>query len=240
MEKAILDYQMIEKGDRILLGISGGSDSLSLLKLLHEGMIHVTNDFSIHAVHLTLGFKEPEPPGWKLLESYFKELGITYSIIHTEISKIAFAPDAKKNPCFICSLYRRRETYKIAHEQKCNKIAYGHNKDDIVETLLINILYGRKIEAMNPIQEIFKGKMHIIRPFAYIEKNLLKEFAETSNLPVFPNPCPIDGHTRRQKIKELIVSLQKDEKNANIKENIFRSLAHVNMTFLPQTIKKNK
>ena len=238
MEKAILDYRMIERGDRILVAISGGPDSLSLLKLLHDGLIHVTNDFSIHAVHLTLGFKESEPPGWKLLESYFKKLGVSHSIIHTEISKIALASDAKKNPCFICSLYRRREIYKVAHQQKCNKIAYGHHKDDIVETLLINILYGRKIEAMNPVQEIFKGKMHIIRPLAYIEENLLKDFAEESNLPVLPNPCPMDGYTRRQKIKELIISLQKGEKNANIKENIFKSLTHVNVAFLPQTLKK--
>ncbi len=103
----------------------------------------------------------------------------------------------------------------MAHEQRCNKIAYGHHKDDIVETLLINILYGRKIEAMNTVQEIFKGKMHIIRPLAYIEEDLLKEFAEESNLPVLSNPCPMDGHTRRQKIKELIVSPTSNEKRMN-------------------------
>ncbi len=233
MEKAILDYQMIEKGDRILIGVSGGQDSLSLLKLLTSGLVHVTNDFSLTAVHINLGFDKTEPQGWRTLESHFQGLNIDYRIVHTRISDHALAPDARKNPCFICSFYRRREVYKVTHEEKCNKIAYGHHKDDIVETLLINILYGRKIEAMNPVQEIFRGKMHIIRPLSYTDENLLKKFAQESDLPMLHRMCPMEGRTRRQKVKDLIARLQEDEKNANIRENIFKSLTHVNVAFTP-------
>lgn len=240
MEEAILDYRMIEKGDRILLGVSGGPDSLSLLKLLHDGLVHVTNDFSIVAFHVTLGFEEKEPEGWRMLEAYFRDLGLEFQIMHTRISTHALAPDAKKNPCFICSLYRRKQVYEVAHQKKCNKIAYGHHKDDIVETLLINILYGRKIEAMNPVQEVFKGRMHVIRPLAYIEEDLLKKFAQDSGLPVLPRLCPMEGHTRRQRVKEIIFDLQKIEKNANIRENIFKSLNHVNVAFTPPKMKKSK
>jgi len=234
MEKAILDYQMIEKGDRILIGVSGGPDSLSLLKLLTGGLVHVTNDFSLTAGHINLGFDKTEPQGWRTLESHFQGLNIDYRIVHTRISDHALAPNARKNPCFICSFYRRREVYKVAHEEKCNKIAYGHHKDDIVETLLINILYGRKIEAMNPVQEVFWGKMHIIRPLSYTDENLLKNFAQESDLPVLRRSCPMEGRTRRQKVKELIARFQEDEKNANIRENIFKSLTHVNVALAPQ------
>ena len=233
MEKAILDYAMIKSGDRILVGVSGGPDSLTLLKLLHDRFIYVKDDFSLFVLHIDLGFQEAEPKSWFRLELYFQELGVDYRIVHTDISSRALDPRARKNPCFICSLNRRRAVYETAHEQGCNKIAYGHHKDDIVETLLINILYGRKIEAMCPVQEIFRGKMHIIRPLTYVEENLLKKFAQESNLPALPRLCPADGKTRRQRVKEIISSLQRSEKNANIRENIFKSLRHVKITSTP-------
>ena len=238
MAKALLDYHMIEKGDRILIGVSGGADSLSLLKLLSDEFIQKINPFSLIAVHINLGFQENEPKQWNLLETYFQRLGMEYRIVHTEISNQAFAPDAKKNPCFICSLYRRKKIYEIAHTEQCNKIAYGHHRDDVVETLLINILYGRKIEAMNPVQEVFKGKIHIIRPLIYIEENMLKQFARESEFPVFTKLCPMDGSSRRQKVKEMINHLQAEKSHANIRQNIFRSLSH-SKGFLKSVLYKN-
>jgi len=237
-EKAIRDYHMIDKGDRVLVGISGGPDSLSLLKFLHDRIVYNKHDFSLMAVHVELGFEQPGEKDWKMLETHFQSLGIEYRIIHTQISREAFAPDAKKNPCFICSIYRRRKVYETAHHENCNKIAYGHHKDDIVETLLLNILYGRKIEVMNPVQEVFRGKMHIIRPLAYMEEELMKKFALEEALPCLSRRCPMDGKTRRQRVKELIANLQEREKNANIRENIFKSLSHVNIAFAPTENKK--
>ncbi|MBN2031160.1 tRNA 2-thiocytidine(32) synthetase TtcA [bacterium] len=226
--KALYDYRMIEKGDRVLVGISGGADSLSLLNLLSDAFIQSINPFSLIAVHIDLGFQEKRPKKASLLESYFRQLGVEYRIVHTEIYKRAFDPDAVKNPCFICSMYRRRKIYETAHREGCNKIAYGHHRDDIIETLLINIFYGRKIEAMNPVQEVFKGKMQIIRPLVYIEETLLKQFAGELELPVLPKLCPEDGSSRRQKIKGIIDHLQSEERYANIRKNIFRSLYHSN------------
>ncbi len=234
MEKAILEYNMIDEGDRVLVGVSGGPDSLSLLKLLHERQIYAEQKASILACHVTMGFEEKGEPSWKALEQHFQNIGVEYRIIHTDISRHALDPDAKKNPCFICSMYRRRKVYELAHTEGCNKIANGHHKDDIVETLLINILYGRKIEAMNPMQEVFQGKIHIIRPLAYVEEELLKKFAVESRLPETVRLCPVDGQTRRQRIKEMIADLQAQEKNANIRENIFKSLRHVNIHFSPK------
>ena len=231
MEKAILEYRMIERGDRLLIGVSGGPDSLSLLNLLHERCTYGKDDFSITAIHIDLGFEEEGTQAREILENHFQKLGVEYRIIPTEISREALAPDARKNPCFICSHQRRRKVYEATHRENCNKIAYGHHKDDIVETLLINILYGRKIEAMNPVQEVFRGKMHIIRPLVYVEEELLKKYALEKKLPQLPRMCPMDGQTRRQHVKEIIAGLQEQEQNANIRENIFRSLGHVNITF---------
>ena len=228
-ERAIADFHMIEPGDRILIGVSGGADSLSLLQIFTEGFPHTTREFTFIAVHLDPGFDGTDKS--KALEKYFQSLHIDYLVEKTDIAAHALDPDAKKNPCFICSLHRRRRIYEIAHQRGYNKIAYGHHKDDIVETLLLNILYGRKIESMNPVQEVFQGNLHIIRPFTYLDEHLLKQFAREMALPVFPKYCPMDGKTRRETVKQLILDLQSLEKNANIKENIYKSLKHVNFGF---------
>jgi tRNA 2-thiocytidine biosynthesis protein TtcA len=228
-EKAILDYEMIRPGDRVLVGVSGGVDSFALLRYLKDGFIHATNAFSFMALHVDLGFKESGEELSQNLEQMFQKMDVEYRIVHTKISQKAFAVDARKSPCFICSQYRRKTVYETAHENRCNKIAYGHHKDDIIETLLINILFGRKIEAMRPVQEIFKGKMHIVRPFFYVEEALLKKLAIEYRFPQFPRVCPADGMTRRQKVKSIIEKLQSEEKNANIRENIFKSLFHANV-----------
>ena len=226
-EKAIHDFNMIQHGDRILLGISGGADSLSLLDFFLHGFPHVTREFSFLAVHVDTGLNRCR----EKLQNHFQSLNIDYRIKCTNIVSEALDPRARKNPCFICSMYRRREIYKIAAEEKCNKIAYGHHKDDMIETLLLNILFGRKIEVMNPVQPVFKGNLHIIRPFTYIDESLVKQFAKEAVLPVLPRICPVEGYSRRGRIKKLIRELQREETNANIRENIFKSFYHVNMDF---------
>jgi tRNA 2-thiocytidine biosynthesis protein TtcA len=236
-EKAIREYHMIESGDRILVGVSGGADSYSLLHVLLNGINHINNDFSLIAVHIDLGFKESNQ-NCKILRSHFEKCNVQYRIIHTNIADKTFAEDAKKNPCFICSMHRRRHIYETAALEGCNKIAYGHHKDDIIETLLINILYGRKIEAMNPVQNIFKETIQIIRPFTYTDETLIKQYARKSEFPILPKQCPADAFTRRQRIKHVIRELQRKEKNANIRENVFKSLHHVNIDF-SKTIDKS-
>ncbi|MBN2105358.1 tRNA 2-thiocytidine(32) synthetase TtcA [bacterium] len=226
-EKAIHDFDMIRPGDRVLIGVSGGSDSMCLLQFFREGLGLLIHDYSFLAVHIDLGFEKKDTS----MDSYFNALGVDYRIVKTDIASSALDPEAKKNPCFICSLYRRREIYHVAKQEECNKIAYAHHKDDIVETLLINILYGRKIETMQPVQEVFSGNMFIIRPFTYIDESMLKQFAREMKLPMFEKHCPIAGHTRRDKVKQMIRTLQQQEKNANIKENIFKSIYHVNVGY---------
>jgi tRNA 2-thiocytidine biosynthesis protein TtcA len=226
VERAVQDYGMISPGDRVLVGVSGGPDSLSLLSVLANGLVHAP-EHEIVAAHVDMGFTGSGE--WRKLEAHFRDLRVPYRIVHTRIGPIALDEKAKKNPCFICSMYRRKEIYKIAAGEKCSRIAYGHHQDDIIETLLINILYGRKIGAMHPVQELFGGKMHVIRPFVYVEEALLKRYAAEARLPVLPRLCPMDGNTRRQKVKELIRTLQKSESHADIRKNIFKALQHVEL-----------
>jgi tRNA 2-thiocytidine biosynthesis protein TtcA len=230
LEKAIQEYSMIEPGDRVLVGVSGGPDSLCLLQLLLERHKYIADNHILIAAHIDLGFKEEGAKNREFLKAHFQSLNVDFRIVETGISLDFLDPGATKNPCFICSHQRRREIYRLANKEKCNKIAYGHHKDNVVETLLINILFGRKIEAMHPVQEVFKGKMHIIRPLLYAEETLLKRFAKEFSLPSLKRLCPMDGNTRRDKVKAIIKDLQATEQYANIKENIFRSLHHVHLS----------
>jgi len=233
-EQAILDYKMIKSNERVLIGVSGGADSMSLLKILHDGLVQVKHTFTLIAAHVDLGFNESGLRNSERLADYFQTMGIEYIIEPSEISKLVFDPDAKKNPCFICSHHRRKKIYEIAHHMGCTKIAYGHHKDDIIETLLINILYGREIGSMNPVQEVFGGSKYVIRPFSYVDEQMLKAFARESGFPKLKNLCPAEGKTRRQRVKDMIRWIQNGEKFANIRENIFRSHYRVSIDFKPK------
>ncbi len=229
MEKAIVDYQMIEPGDRLLLGVSGGADSMALLHLFCHGLILTTPHFYLSTIYVDIGLPHADTEKRNIWKEYMNHSGFDFHLTQTRIGETAFAEDRKKNPCFICSMYRRQRVYELAEKLNCNKIVYGHHKDDIAETLLINIFFGRKIETMHPVQKIFKGKMHIIRPLCYIEEPLIKKMAREAGLPLLSKDCPMDGLSRRQKIKDIINQIQSDEKNANIRENIFKSMYHVNL-----------
>ena len=208
LEKASLDYDMIGPGDRILVGVSGGADSLALLDLLNTPMLFLPNDTSILAVNIDLGFDNGDAASE--LERYFGVNGYPFVIDRTEIGLLAHSDYNKKNPCFLCSRLRRKRLFEIAADKGCNKIALAHHKDDMIETLLINIFYGREISTMVPNQSIFGGKLHIIRPFAYIDEKLIKKYAAEQELPLVRNGCPTSGVSKRAVVKELLNTMEKD------------------------------
>ena len=236
LEKAILDYNMIEAGDKVLVGVSGGTDSLALLDLLNAPMVYVP-PFSIIAVNIDHGF-DPTYSGYKSLEKYLRENDIKHYIEKTDIGPLSLSDYNKKNPCFLCSRLRRKRIFQIAEEQGCNKIAFAHHKDDIVETLLINLFFGREISTMMPKQTIFQGRLHIIRPFAYIREDLIKKYAKEQRLPVVKNKCPTSKTSRRIYIKKLLKKLERD--NKGIRDNIYKALRHIKMDYLPQDMKDMK
>ncbi len=229
LEKAAVEYNMIAEGDRVLVGISGGLDSLVLLDLLNTPMVFLPR-FSILAVNVDMGFDQ-EYPGYTALERYLEENGYEYIMEKTDIGRLAHSDYNTKNPCFLCSRMRRKRIFEIAEENGCSKIALAHHKDDIIETLLINIFYGREISTMMPDQPVFKGKFHLIRPLAYIREPLIKRYAKERDLPVIENMCPTSKTSRRMYVKQLLDAMEKD--NKNVRENIFKAMSHVKMDYLP-------
>ena len=227
MGKAIHRYGMIQDGDRILVGVSGGKDSLTLLTLLSERAKRVPIHYELLAVHVDLGF---ESSGADLLAEFFEAKKIPYHIEHTRIATLATGPENRENPCFLCSWERRKRIFYLAQRFGCNKIAFGHHKDDIVETLLLNIFYSAEISTMLHLQTLFKGKMTLIRPLALIEEKKIERFAKEKRLPYFPCECPASGKSKRKRVKELIRTLEKE--NRLVKGNIFRSLSNVKMDYL--------
>ena len=229
LEKAVMDYGMIVAGDRVLVGVSGGMDSMALLDLLHTRMIYVPQ-FSLTAIHIDPGF-DADGAGSGILARHLKEGGYDFVMEKTDIGPLSHSEYNRKNPCFLCSRLRRKRIFEIAAERGCNKIAFAHHKDDIIETLLINLFYGREISTMVPDQPIFGGKLHIIRPLAYIREGLVKRYAKERGFPVIENGCPTSRTSKRRFVKDLLDGMEKD--NPHVRDNIWKAMGHVKMDYLP-------
>ena len=229
LEKAVMDYGMIAEGDRVLVGVSGGMDSMALLDLLNSPMVYVP-PFSLAAVHIDPGF-DPDGAGSGVLAQHLKAGGYDFVVEKTGIGPLSHSDFNRKNPCFLCSRLRRKRIFEIAAERGCNKIAFAHHRDDIIETLLINIFYGREISTMLPDQPIFGGKLHIIRPLAYIREGLVKRYAKERGFPVIENGCPTSRTSKRRRVKELLDGLEKE--SPRVRDNIWKAMGHVKMDYLP-------
>jgi len=225
--KAIHRYRLIQNGDRILVGVSGGKDSLSLLHVLKERLRRVPIHYELLAAHIDLGFGSGRA---SLLKDHFEKEGLTYHIEFTDIGRRANSSDNRENPCFLCAWERRKKLFHLANRFKCNKVALGHHKDDIIETLLINIFYSGEISTMLPLQPLFKGKIILIRPLSLVEEKMVARFAEEMELPFGSSGCPSSGKTKRHEVKEIIETLSR--KNHRVKGNIFRSLSNIKLDYL--------
>ena len=224
--KAIHRFGLIEDGDRILVGVSGGKDSLTLLTLLHERRKRVDVRYELIPVHINLGFGSHQETA---LRTFFEERNLPYHIEETQIGRKAHSAENRENPCFLCAWERRKEIFRLAHRLGCNKIALGHHKDDIIETFLLNIFYSAEISTMLPIQKLFRGKITLIRPLALVEEKKIERFAREKGLPVVPSGCPSSGKTKRKEIKGIIETLAKE--NPKVKGNIFRSLSNIKLDY---------
>ena len=148
----------------------------------------------------------------------------------TDFGPLAHSEFNRENPCFFCAWNRRKRIFEIAEQLKCNKIALGHNKDDIIETLFLNMCFSGEISTMVPSQDFFQGKFTLIRPLAFTDKGMIRRFAKLAGFPRFINPCPSDQNSKRQEIRGLLDQLYRS--NSKIKGNIFRSLQHVRSDYL--------
>ena len=193
-EEACLRHNMLKEGDRVIVGVSGGADSLTLIKLITGQLLFVPKPELVLAVHVDLGFEGADGSEARILEEYFKKEGYNYLIEKTNIGKLAHSDfNRKASPCFLCSRLRRRKLFERAREYKCNKVVLAHNKDDVIETFLLNIFFGREVSTMIPIQSYFKGEFDLIRPLAYVDEYILKKFAQRSRSSRGSKPLPDRG-----------------------------------------------
>ena len=229
-ERAVLDYDMFRKGDRLLAAVSGGADSLTLLTLLCGPVVSIPDDLEVVAVYLDLGFGGKERSAWRRLEDHFQSLGCEYIMERTDIGPAAHRPEQRKNPCFLCARQRRKRLFEIAQQQGCRKVLLGHHRDDIIETFFLNVLFSREISTMVPRQEVFSGQFQILRPLAYLEESLIKKFAREHELPVVEEACPTSRTSHRRKVKRMLAGLERDDKD--VRDNVFRALSNVKLDYL--------
>ncbi|NLD39184.1 MAG: tRNA 2-thiocytidine(32) synthetase TtcA [Desulfatiglans sp.] len=227
MGKAIHKYNMTEEGDHILVSVSGGKDSMSLLWLIQERLARLPIKYSITAVHIDPGFGGDNASN---IQAHFERHGFNYRVITGDFGPRAHSPENLENPCFFCARNRRKHLFELAAELECNKIALGHHKDDIIETLFINMFYGGSLSTMLPMQELFSGKIKIIRPLFMVDEKVIKRYAKDIELPVLENCCPTSGRSKREEIKNMLNTIYKT--NRKIKGNIFHALQNVKKEYL--------
>ncbi len=222
--KAIWDYKMIREGDRVLVAVSGGKDSLSLLRILRERMKFVPIRYEIIACHVDMGFEWVKKDA---LIEHFEHEAVRYVV--TEPTDPLYK-EGETFGCFWCSWVRRKRFYALAKELGCSKIALGHHMDDITETLLLNVLFNGEICTMRPYQEMFGGEVALIRPLAYVEEHELVRLADGLELPVITSQCPHADTSKRKLAKSLIKEAEQHTNAA--KKNLFRSLQRVRKEYL--------
>ena len=218
VRRCVEDYEMIEDGDNIAVGISGGKDSMVLLRLLAALRSYHNKKFTLQAITIDMGLGMD----YSGIEEMCRELDVPYTIVKTEIGPIVFDYRKEKNPCSMCSKMRRGALNQALLDLDCNKLALGHHFDDAVETFMMSLIYEGRISCFQPVTHLDRTGVIQIRPMLYIHEKTVASFAQRENLPVLQNRCPVDKHTKREEIKDLIFSLAKDY--PDLKERIFGAM----------------
>ena len=219
MRKAIDDYNMISDGDRIAVGLSGGKDSTTLLIGLKNLQRFYPKKFELVAVSINPGFEEFNS---ELLSNLCNKLDVKFIEEKSHIKEIVFDIRKEKNPCSLCANLRRGIINSVALRENCNKIALGHNEDDVLETFFLNLLYGGSINTFAPSSYMDRSKITLIRPLIYAPEKYIRSFVKRNNIEVMPKVCPIDGVSKREDMKKLIFDLQEDI--PNIRANLYGAI----------------
>ena len=221
MRKAIEDYRMIENGDKIAVGVSGGKDSVTLLKLLAEYKKFSPEKFDLIAITVDLNFSD-NPTDYTPIKQLCNELNVEYFIEKTEIGKIVFDIRKEKNPCALCSKMRKGALHSIAKEKGCNKVALGHHADDLTDTLLLSLLYEGRLSTFAPKSYLDKIDLTLIRPMVMIKEMNVVAYSKT--LPIVKSCCPANKKTKREYVKELIKTIGEDI--PEVRDMLFTALIH--------------
>ena len=229
LRQAIDQYQMIENGDHIAIGISGGKDSLTLLYGLSQLQKFYPKHFTLSAITVDMGL---DTMNLEPIKALCADFNVPYEIISTEIGKILFEARKESNPCALCAKMRKGALNQKALELGCNKIAYAHHKDDLIETALMSLLYEGRFYAFPPVTHLDRTDLTVIRPLMLVSEADVKGFRNKYQLPVCKNPCPVDGKTKREYVKQLTKKLNHD--SPGVKDRFFHAIIDGNNPGWPE------
>ena len=229
--KAVDEYQMIEEGDHIAVGISGGKDSLTLLYALHGLKRFYPKKFDLTAITVDLGYEEFDLTP---IQELCKELEIPYIIEKSDIYNILFNIRKESNPCSLCAKMRKGALNDAIKKVGCNKVAYAHHKDDIIETMLLSLIFEGRFHSFSPRTYLDRMDLTVIRPIMFVDEMDVIGFQNKYQLPVVKSKCPVDGHTKRQYAKELVRQLNQEHPGA--KERMFHAIFNGNIQGWPERI----
>lgn len=233
VRRAADDYHMIQEGDRIAVGISGGKDSLTLLYALHGLQRFYPQHFELHAVTVDLGFQNLD---LSRIESICRdELQIPYTIVKTDIADVIFEQRKEANPCSLCAKMRKGALNDAIKKEGCNKVAYAHHKDDVVETMLMSLIFEGRFHTFSPVTYLDRTGITVIRPLLYMNEADVIGFVNKNQVPVVKSPCPADGHTKREYVKQLLRQLNLE--NPGVKERMFTAITTGNLQGWPVVVK---
>ena len=218
VRRCVDDYHMIETGDKIAVGVSGGKDSLVLLQLLAGLREYFNKPFELEAITIDMGLGMD----YTAIEQMCRQMQVPYTIIKTEIGPIIFDYRKEKNPCSMCAKMRRGALNQAIVERGFNKLALGHHYDDAVETFVMSLLFEGRISCFQPVTNLDRTGIIQIRPMLYIHEKTIDNFASRHNLPVLTNRCPVDKTTKREEVKQLIFQLS--QTYPDLKERIFGAM----------------
>lgn len=221
MRKGVEKYKMIKDGDKIAVGISGGKDSVTLLKLLAEFRRFSPYRYNLLAITIDLNFKD-NPADFTPIAELSKELDVEYIVEKTDIGEIVFDARKETNPCSLCSKMRKGALYDIAVKNGCNKVAIGHHADDLIDTFLLSLMYEGRLSTFAPKSYLSRTNLTLIRPMIMLEESEVSAFSR--DLPVVKSCCPANKNTKREYAKEVVSIIGKDVKN--IREMIYTALTH--------------
>ena len=219
VRRAADDYNMIEDGDRIAVGISGGKDSLTLLATLAEMRRFYPKKYEVVGITVNMGFDGSD---YSAVADWCREIGVEYKVVDTEIAKIIFDVRKETNPCSLCAKMRRGSLHAAAQELGCNKVALGHHYDDAVETFMMNLFFEGRLGCFSPVSYLSNRKITLIRPLVYAQEKDVEYFIRKRPLPVIKSLCPEDHATERENMKNLLASLERD--NKGLKHRIFNAM----------------
>lgn len=217
--KGIDDFSMIDSGEAIAVGVSGGKDSLALVTALAQLSRFHPKNFKVKAITVDLGF---EGADFSPIASYMESLGVEYLVEKTEIGKIVFDVRKEKNPCSLCAKMKRAVLCEAAKKMGCTALALAHHRDDLIDTFLLNLFYAGRIDTFLPITDLDKTGIKVIRPFLYAEEKELVYFTNKNPMPVCPSGCPADKKTMREEVKGILSALGKE--NPDVKAKVFGAI----------------